>query len=88
MHRLARLAPARRLALLDDPALEAVWTYLCSVPHGRHKWNTKYGKTATASLRPPVILARRSNGDAAPWSINEHIHLLTDEQTQTRFVDR
>ena len=26
VHRLARLAPAWRLALLDDPALDPVWT--------------------------------------------------------------
>lgn len=26
IHRLAKIAPERRLALLDDPALDAVWT--------------------------------------------------------------
>ena len=25
IHRLARMAPERRLALLDDPALDAIW---------------------------------------------------------------
>ena len=25
LHRLARIAPERRLALLDDPALEPIW---------------------------------------------------------------